>query len=297
MKEIDKTIFEYRKEKFEKSIDDILKEQLEGNFQKGCVKTESAGWVDYYVYRPEVKDNTNLPVIFNFHGGGFVLKFPELDGPYCQLLANLSNCVVINMDYAVAPEFKYPIPILSSWQAIQEILKQADELHIDKEQVFVCGHSAGGAIAADIAILNRDEQKINLKGCIVDYAPLKQSMSEEDRKAIDESKAISRSRMLQYINWYFDDLDQMDEPLASPVNADLTNLTDLLVISAEYDSLAQEEKMFYDKAIQSGVNAQYHVFEGCMHGFTHATLKEYDKDKADKAWNLMAEFVKERIDN
>ncbi len=79
--------------------------------------------------------------------------------------------------------------------------------------------------------------------------------------------------MAQYIQWYFDDLNDMDHELASPVNADLSSLPPALVISAEYDSLSGEEKKFADKAAASGTEVEYHMFAGCMHGFTH---HEYD---------------------
>ena len=63
-------------------------------------------------------------LIFSFHGGGFVLGFYELDGPYCQKLANLAGCMVINIDYCLAPEFKFPKPVHASYETICEILKK-----------------------------------------------------------------------------------------------------------------------------------------------------------------------------
>ncbi len=297
MRAEDLTIFDYRKEKCIKMTDLVQKERLEGRFEKGSVRTQSAGYIDFSIYRPsswDPKEAAITPVIFNFHGGGFVLGFYEQDGKYCQLLADLTGCSVINVDYALAPEFKYPIPILSSYEALVEIMGHAKEYSLDTDSVFVCGHSAGGAIAADMCLLNREKKLLNIKGQILDYAPLHQSLSEEDRKALDPSKAIKHSRALQYINWYFEDLSQISEDLASPVNADLHDLPDMLVISAQYDSLAGKEKEFAEKAKKSGVQVQYEMFENCCHGFTHEAFSEFNPAQSERAWNMMAAFVNAR---
>lgn len=296
MREEDLTIFDYRREKEIKNTEAVLRERLNGKFEKGTVRTETAGYIDFAIYRPEQWDGLeSLPVIFSFHGGGFVLGFYELDGPYCQKLADLATCMVVNVDYCLAPEFKFPKPVYASYEAICAILEEGEKYKIDKESVFVCGHSAGGTLAADMCLLDRGEKKLRIKGQIIDYAPLMQTIKEEDRKAIDESKAISYNRMLQYISWYFENLDQMQDELASPLLADLGNLPDMLVISAEYDSLAGEEERFAKKAEAAGTKAIYKKFDGCCHGFTHVELKEYQPRQAEEAWKLMADFVKERI--
>ena len=299
MRETDLTILEYRKEKSIKNTDAVIRERLQGKFEKGTVRTEAGGYVDFAVYRPvgyeEEKADQPLPVVFNFHGGGFVLGFYELDGPYCQLLADKTGCAVINVDYCLAPEFKFPKPIYSSYQAVVGILGMAQRYNLDAGRVFLCGHSAGGAIAADLCLLDREQMQIGVRGQIIDYAPLKQTVSEEDRQVKDSSKAIKMSRVLQYVHWYFEDLKDMEHPLASPLYAELHQLPDMLVISAEYDSLAEEEEAFAQKAARSGVQVLYRKFPGCQHGFTHQGLKEYRPQQAAEAWELMAQFIRQRL--
>ena len=240
MKKADLTIFEYRKEKNIKNTDAVIRERLFGKFEKGTVRTDTSGYVDFSIYRPEkyVQENLSdpLPVVFNFHGGGF-----------------------------------------------------------DASRVFLCGHSAGGAIAADLCLLDRERKQIGARGQIIDYAPLKQTISEADRQVKDSSKAIKMSRVLQYVYWYFENLDDMNHELASPLYADLHELPDMLVISAEYDSLAEEEEAFAQKAAQSGVTVTYRKFKECQHGFTHEGFKEYRQEQAKEAWALMADFIKKRL--
>jgi acetyl esterase len=294
MKEVDYSIFEYRMQKEIQNNEIIYNEKLNGKFEKISVRTSVSGYVDGYIYRPENYNNTDiLPVMFNLHGGGNVLGYPELDGIYCQKLASAAHCAVINIDYCLAPEFKFPKPVLSTYEAIVQIKKNSHLYKIDAKKIVVGGHSAGGNISAALCLLDREKKEIGISGQILDYAPLKQSLSEEDRQALDPDKALSPSRMLQYINWYFDDLNDLDHPLASPLSGDLHDLPRMLILGAEYDSLLKEEEDFAKKAKAAGNNVKFELFKNCQHGFTHKWLKEYNKEESDRAWTMMGEFLSE----
>lgn len=293
MRKEDETIWAYRASKDEKNGPYVEQERTDGTYQSGSVAVTD-GTVPFMIYRPKKADpKAALPAVFSFHGGGFVLGYYELDGPICQRIADACGCAVINVDYLLAPEHKFPVPVTSSYEAVAAILKQADALKLNPEHPAVMGHSAGGAIAAALCLLDRDREQIGFSCQILDYAPLKQSLSEEDRQALDPDRAISRNRMVQYIQWYFSDLDDMTDPLASPVLADLSGLPPALIISAEYDSLRQEEKEFALKASEAGTKVEYICYSGCEHGFTHENLKEYNPRQADDALRRMGQFLKE----
>lgn len=294
MKKEDYSIYEYRMQKEIQNYEAVYYERLNGKFEKISVRTSISGYVDGYIYRPENYDGEEiLPVMFNLHGGGNVLGYAEVDGIYCQKIANEAHCAVINIDYCLAPEFKFPKPIYSTYEAIVKIKENSELYKIDPNRIVVGGHSAGGYISAALCLLDRDRREIEISGQILDYAPLKQSLSEEDRKALDPSKAMSPSRIAQYINWYFDDLNDLNHPLASPLLADLSNLPRMLILAAEYDSLLKEEKEFAEKAKAQGNNVKFEVFKDCQHGFTHKWLKEYNEKESERAWKMMAEFLKE----
>lgn len=293
MRKEDYSIFEYRMQKDMINVEAVINERLNGNFEKYSIRTETVGHIDISIYRPSIDNGKEFfPAVFSFHGGGFVLGYYEMDGKYCRRLADATGCAIINVDYCLAPEFKFPKAILSSYEVISYVKRHAQEYRIDENKIMVMGHSAGGNIAVDMCLLDKEKKEVELKGLIANYAPLRQSISEEDRKAKDPSKAISRNRMLQYIHWYFDDLDDLNHPLASPAIADLENLPQTLILSAELDSLCDEEREFAEKAKQAGVDVLYEVFQGCQHGFTHQELKEYNHVEAERAWNLMSTFIK-----
>ena len=202
----------------------------------------------------------------------------------------------MNVDYVLAPEFKYPKPLFSSYEAIVEVLKRNEELLLDKENVMVMGHSAGGYISACLSLIDRDRKEIGIKGAILDYPPLRQEISADLRKVQDPSKAISENRMLQYINWYYNSFDELDEELASPLLADLHNLPKMLVISAEFDSLKNEEKAFAEKMKLAGGDVKYIEYSSCRHGFTHECFDEFMPQEAEEAWCVMADFIKEILE-
>ena len=163
---------------------------------------------------------------------------------------------------------------------------------MDSDHVMVMGHSAGGYISSCLTLMDRERQKIKIKGAILDYPPLRQEVDTELRKVADPSKAISENRMLQYINWYYNNFDELDDILASPLLADLHDLPKTLVISAEYDALKNEEKAYADKMREAGGDVEYYEFKNCRHGFTHECFNEYMPKESCEAWNLMSDFIK-----
>lgn len=296
MLEEDKTIFEYRMSKEMKFTNMIKEEKLKQTIEKISYFTEDCGYIDGYIYRPETYDGqTKLPVVFNFHGGGMVLKYCEQDGIYCQEIANKVGVAVVNVDYAVAPEFKFPLPIYSAYEFIEQVLENSETYSIQKDNCLLMGHSAGGYLSTALCILNDTKQKFQVKGLIANYAVLKQDTAPSTRISKDIDKAIPISRMEQYHQWYFEKGEDTTHPLASPINAQGHIFPPSLIISADYDSLKNEEKQFAEKLRASGVKVKYENFDEAMHGFTHEWFDEYHPTQAKKAWALMQAFIREQL--
>ena len=109
------------------------------------------------LYRPLHSEDMILPVFVNLHGGGFVLGYPEVDDPYCRLIANKVHCLVVNVDYALTPEYQFPKGIENVYGIVKWLHTHADELQIDPKRIAIGGHSAGGTIAAAISLLAHEE--------------------------------------------------------------------------------------------------------------------------------------------
>lgn len=292
----DKTIFEYRMNKEKKYSDMIKEENLKDNIEKISYYSKHCGYIDGYIYRPESYDyKKELQVVFNFHGGGMVLKYCEQDGIYCQDIANKVGVAVVNVDYAVAPEFKFPLPILSSYDFIDQVLEDSAKYQFQKDNVLLMGHSAGGYISAALCVLNETNKKMTIKGLIADYAVLKQDTPPASRESKDKDKAIPVTRMEEYYNWYFEKDEDTTDPLASPINAQGEIFPPSLVISADFDALKNEEEAFAEKLRASGVEVMYENFKDSMHGFTHKWFDEFNEEQSKKAWKMMQEFIQTQL--
>jgi acetyl esterase len=295
MRPEDYTIFEYRMGKEAKYAEIVREERVHGNYQRISYRTKDCGFVDGYAYRPEGSEGETLPVVFDFHGGGFVLGYCEQDAFACRRLAERVHAVVVNVDYPLAPEYPYPLPIEATYEYLQAVLADADVWGIDANNVQLIGHSAGGYLTCALCVYDHERGSVlGLRGAVADCPVVKQYLDSTMRVAKDQTKAISLDRMTQYTNWMFHDLSRIDEPVASPLEADPACFPRLLVVGAEYDALSTDEERLVRKVAEAGGDATFRLFEGRRHGFTHPCFEdEYDEKAADEAWELMGSFLAE----
>jgi acetyl esterase len=246
------------------------------------------------VYYPPMEQNETLPVFVNLHGGGFVLGFAEVDDIYCRLLADSVQCVVVNVDYVLAPEHKFPSAVEECYQLLKWLFEQPDDLHIDPHRMAIGGHSAGGNITASVCLLAKERKEFSIRCQILDYAPLDLATSPKMKKSTnpnaDKEKAEPFIELAEkYNDWYLKSKKDAINPLASPILADdLKGLPPALVITAEYDVLREEAELYARRMKEAGVDVTYKMYKGCHHGFTHRGPKE----AANDAWKLMAEQLR-----
>nr|WP_175476081.1 alpha/beta hydrolase [Evansella caseinilytica] len=257
--------------------------------EKNYLLSTYAGKTQVSIYWPKhFSTDDQLPVYINLHGGGFVLGFPEQDEFICKTIANNAECVVVNVDYALAPENKFPTAVYECYDVAKWIYHHATGLGIDQQRIAIGGHSAGGNLAIGVCMIAKDRKEFPICCQIVDYAPLDLMTDVKEKTTAKVSESVK-----EYNAWYFTDKEQESrDKLASPVLADdLSNLPPALVITAELDILRKEGEIFANRLIRSGVQTTYKMFAGCDHGFTHFGLKE----DADKAIHLMSRFLKENF--
>ncbi|MBR4162414.1 MAG: alpha/beta hydrolase [Solobacterium sp.] len=295
MKREDLTIFEYRLGKEIKYTDIVKKERALKRTQKISYYAENIGYIDGYIYRPGNSKNEILPVIFNFHGGGMVLGYCEQDGEYCQLIADLVHAAVVNVDYPLAPEYKYPLPVEGTYSFLEQFMEDTSAYHISNTGISFMGHSAGGYLAASLCVMNAEKRKLNIRAMALNYPLLSQKEDPSERPAEDPSKAISLNRMQQYFHWYFNNPSEADELLASPGDADATFFPPTLINAASYDSLCAEETEFANKLHCANIETEFYLYQGCMHGFTHSCFDEYDAENASLSWEKTAAFLRRHV--
>ena len=216
------------------------------------------------VYRP-VLSPSPLPCHIYLHGGGFWLGTLGHGDNICRAIATEAGCVVVSVDYRLAPEHKYPAPAEDCYAALVWVAGHAGELGIDASRISVGGSSAGGNLAAVVALMARDRAGPGLVLQILDIPVTDQTWT--DPLVIAEEDLVVPMGKEQYRGYYLQDLAAATEPYASPLRAaDLSGLPPALVMTAEYDGLRPEGEAYAKRLDESGVQTRYHCWKGQFHG-------------------------------
>jgi len=247
------------------------------------------------VYRPYGSGNARLPVFYNIHGGGYCLGFREPDDPYCRIIAENARCAVINVGYVAAPEHKFPSPVEQTYSLIKRLREIPDEFGVDPDRIAIGGYSAGGGIAAAVAILSARRREFSLIAQILDFPYIDLSTSPADKdwgEAPSAVKAELINVFENYAAWYLNDESERDDILASPAKArpeELASLCPALFIVAGRDCLSDEADRYASSLMAAGVEVRYRRFPDSIHGFTHVL----PAPPAREAWELMWTYLSE----
>jgi acetyl esterase len=243
-------------------------------------------------YWPNVQSTQPLPVYLNLHGGGFVAGVPEHDDSYCRRLAHNLGCLVVNLDYVLAPEHPFPAGLRQSFAVLEWLAEQAATLGIDPQRMAVGGHSAGGNLATGVANLARGHQRLRVVHQLIDYAVLDLTQ-DPALKVSSLDKPLLGAGLVRFFNsCYLSDPAQARDPLVSPLLAtvgELQGMPATTLITAEHDILRGEGEAYAEKLRQAGVPVNEQMFAGCDHMFTHLG----PDDSAEQAWQLIEDGLRE----
>ena len=229
----------------------------------------SSGSIPLRVYRPAgVGDSQRLPALVFFHGGGWVIGDFETHDVLCRQLTAEAGVSVVSVDYRVAPEHKFPAAVDDAWAATRWVVAHAAELGIDAARLAVGGDSAGGNLAAVVALLARDVGSPHIGLQILIY-PVTDLVSESRSYAdLADGYMLTRDSMrwfkAQYLAANADAADWRVSPLRAPSLADLPPA---LVITAGYDPLRDEGEAYARRLREAGVSVDAVCFGGMIHGF------------------------------
>ncbi|MFE2212727.1 alpha/beta hydrolase [Streptomyces canus] len=251
-----------------------------------------AGPVACTVYRPPATTDTPAPVYVNFHGGGFVVARPEQDDHICRYIAATAGCVVINVDYAVAPQRPFPTPVTQAYDVTAWVAENGAAGGWDGSRLAVGGHSAGANLTAAVCRLARERGTFTPRLQILDSAPLDQVADPATKRSLIAKPLLTPQLMRIFNAAYVPDPADRAKPLVSPALADdLAGLPPALVITAENDRL-RDEGDAYAKALEAaGVPVTHRVFAGVDHYFTHTGPVPSGKEAID----LMATALRDAL--
>jgi len=233
------------------------------------VLTEGEQAIPLRVYRPPgVSDSRRLPVLVYFHGGGWVIGDLETHDVLCRQLTAEAGVSVIAVDYRLAPEHKFPAAADDAWAATRWIAAHAAELGVDADRLAVGGDSAGGNLAAVVALLAREAGGPRIALQILLY-PVTDLVSESQSYAdLADGYMLTRDSMrwfrAQYLAKEQDAADWRVSPLRAP---SLAGLPPALVVTAGYDPLRDEGEAYARRLREAGVSVDAVSFGGMIHGF------------------------------
>ena len=219
------------------------------------------------IYRP-AGTSEPLPTVVYFFGGGWTLGSIDTSDEICRDLANSAPCQVITVGYRLAPEHPFPAAVHDCYAAISWIADNAVELGADRGRLAVAGDSAGGNLAAVVALLARDRGGPGLAAQVLVYPNTDYRGDTESMRDNDDEALFNRRSVAWYWSQYLTTPEDGLDPLVSPLLAeDLSALPPALVITAEYDPLRDEGERYAERLRAAGVPVVATRYPGMVHGF------------------------------
>ena len=211
-----------------------------------------------------------LPAIVFAHGGGWCLCSLDLYDNPCRALANATGCVVFSVDYRLAPEHKFPVPLDDFYRALCWVADHAEALGIDAKRLAVGGDSAGGNLAAAAALMARDQAGPALAHQLLLYPALDFAFDTASYQRYAEGHSLTREAMRFCWSAYLNDPADGANPYAAPLRAgSLKGLPPATVLVCEYDPLQDEGVAYARRLRDEGVAAQCVQLDGMIHASIH----------------------------
>lgn len=224
------------------------------------------------IYRPEAGAK-GLPGLCYMHGGGYIVGTPEAeDDPVCHIVREV-GCIAVSVDYRLAPEHKAPAAVEDCYAALRWMYANAAALGVDDKRIATGGRSAGGGLAAGLALMARDRAEVSPVFQMLIYPMI------DDRTAAAPGAAISDPRVWNHGHngraWAHYLSTTPGGPQTSPYAAacrarDLGGLPPAYIAIGEAEVFLQENIAYAQRLKEAGVSTELHVFPGAFHGWEGA---------------------------
>ena len=218
------------------------------------------------IYRPTKSNKKSLPALIYFHGGGWVLGNLDTSHNQCQNICLELNCIVISVDYKLAPQYQFPYLPFECSSITKYFHENASKHGIISTKIAVGGDSSGGNLAAVIPQLLKNTIEISAQVLIYPVTDLR--CQSESYAAYSQGFALTAADMKWFIEKYVpNQLDRVN-PMASPLlQDDLSGLPPALFLLAEYDPLAAEGLQYANSLQNAHVHVEIDGGKGLIHNF------------------------------
>lgn len=257
------------------------------------------GAVPARLYHPDPA--AALPLLVYLHGGGFVAGGVGVADRPCRALAAAAHCAVLSVEYRLAPENPFPVPVRDCLAAVRWAAANAGAIGADPARVVLVGDSAGGTLAAACALALRDAGDSLLAGQILLYPTLLPARvnPSPSLRTHGEGYLMTRGSLEWFWDHYLRGRAGTTDPLAAPLLApDVRGLPPTTVVVAEFDPLRDEGVEYARRLRAAGVPTVTHLVPGALHGFwwLDAALRQAGELTEYLAADLRARFGSGRSD-
>jgi acetyl esterase len=228
-------------------------------------------------------------VLIYYHGGGFVLYGLNSHDNVCRRLAAMNNCIVVSIDYRLAPEHTFPAAHDDAYTALQWVRKHIGEYGGNPDDLFVAGDSAGGNLSACMAHRCKKEG-ISLKGQILIYPWIDGKLDNPSIERNGTGYLLERDVMFWFQKQYTPNKEDQLKPEICPCyENNFTGLAPAFILTAQFDPLIDDGLKYYQQLKQAGNQASYTEYPGLVHGFFNIPGVS---PEARKSYNDIAAFIK-----
>jgi acetyl esterase len=228
-------------------------------------------------------------ILIWYHGGGWAIGDLETADPTVRKLANRTGALVVSVDYRLAPEHPYPAAVDDAWAVLQWIADHGDELGGDPTRLAVAGDSAGGNLAAIVAVLARDAGIGALRYQLLVYPATDLTLSHPSIDENGEGKLLTKTGMIWFTGHYLGPASEQGDlgkdPRVSPLyTADLSGVAPATVITADHDPLRDEGREYAAALAAAGVPVAEQRYPTMIHGFiSMAAITPVTNEALDEA--------------
>jgi len=247
-------------------------------------------------YYPSIKDHHKALVFF--HGGGCVIGSSATHDRFCRYLAKKNNIAIISINYRLAPEFKFPQPIIDVIEAWNWVNQNHQSLQLDQDAIGVCGDSAGGYLSALVGLASLHQSLPVQSHFRPAYQALLYPMLDlhADSQSYQDNQAdliLTKNVMHYFRNHYLNSSSEYASPLASPLLADnLSESPKTYLLTLGHDPLCDEGIQYAGKLRDQGVDLVHEHYADCMHSFISvARVSQHARQATDRVCDAIKQLM------
>ncbi|WFA86892.1 alpha/beta hydrolase [Paenibacillus amylolyticus] len=223
------------------------------------------------IYEPAERTNDLLPAMLWIHGGGYVLGHPDMDDKLCERFVQTAECIVVSVDYRLAPEHPYPAGIEDCYAGLVWMTEEAAMLGIDVNRVAIAGASGGGGLTAALALMARDKGGPSIIFQMPLYPMLdNRNITPSSHEITEEGSIWNRTDNVAAWNMYLGEENDISgsSSYAIPSRAEsLAGLPPAYTCVGQLDLFRDETMEYVARLAQAGVDVEFHLYPGCFHLF------------------------------